>query len=56
MPDGSLKLETKGFKGIGCKDASKFLEKLGDIQSDDRTGEYYEDTSTKEKIKTLNGN
>ena len=27
MPDGSTKIETKGFVGSECRDASQFLEK-----------------------------
>lgn len=39
---GQTRLETKGFSGNACRDASRLLEKaLGTITSDKPTAEYY---------------
>ena len=41
-PDGSTKLETKGFAGKACQDASRFLEAaLGTSQSEQLTADFY---------------
>lgn len=46
-PNGQSRLETKGFAGGECRQASEFLEKaLGQKQSDQLTAEFYQTTST----------
>ncbi|TWU33816.1 DUF2997 domain-containing protein [Novipirellula artificiosorum] len=41
-PDGSTKVETKGFTGSTCQQASEFLEQtLGKKRSEHRTAEFY---------------
>ena len=41
--DGQTRLETKGFVGSECDDASRFLEQaLGIRTSEQRTSEYYQ--------------
>ncbi len=41
-PDGQTRLETKGFAGRSCQEASRFLERaLGQSESDQRTSEFY---------------
>lgn len=41
-PDGQLSVETKGFAGAACEEASRFLEAaLGTLLSDQRTAEFY---------------
>jgi hypothetical protein len=41
--DGKTKLETKGFKGKACMQASKFLEDaLGKVTDTELTPAYYE--------------
>lgn len=40
--DGSVKVETSGFKGKQCYDATKLL-KLGRTVTDEKKKEYYED-------------
>ncbi|MCI0356973.1 MAG: DUF2997 domain-containing protein [Planctomycetaceae bacterium] len=41
-PDGSTRLQTRGFQGGTCLEASRFLEDaLGDKASDERTPEFY---------------
>jgi hypothetical protein len=42
LPDGKTKVQTKGFAGSDCKQASRFLEAgLGQVQSDRLTDEYF---------------
>ena len=41
-PDGTTQLETKGFAGAGCREASAFLEQaLGQRASEKLTGEFF---------------
>ena len=43
-PTGETKVETKGFTGSECRDASKFMEQaLGQRTSEQLSGEYYQD-------------
>ncbi|MEK6259909.1 MAG: DUF2997 domain-containing protein [Planctomycetota bacterium] len=40
--DGQTKLETKGFVGSECQQASRFVEQaLGNCLNEQRTSEYY---------------
>ena len=49
--DGSTNVETKGFVGKTCKDASRFIEDaLGKVQSDQLKPEYHQQASTGSKI------
>ena len=42
-PKGDTKIETKGFTGTSCQQASEFLEKaLGSKVSDKPTAEFYQ--------------
>jgi hypothetical protein len=46
-PSGETKLETKGFGGQSCRDASKFLEEaLGVKTSEQPTAEYYREAES----------
>lgn len=46
-PDGSIKVEAKGFKGETCEEATAFLDRLfGDPESKDFKDSYYEAKST----------
>jgi hypothetical protein len=41
-PTGEAKIETKGFAGSSCRDASKFLEEaLGQRASEQTTAEFH---------------
>lgn len=41
-PDGSARIETKGYTGESCRDASRFLEgALGRQTAETLTSEYY---------------
>ena len=42
-PDGATSVQTRGIRGPGCLDASRFLETaLGQRLSQRRTAEFYE--------------
>jgi len=45
LPNGEVKMETKGIKGKKCLEYIPFLENLADVkvQSQEFTAEYYED-------------
>jgi len=41
--DGRSRIETRGFTGSRCKDASRFLETaLGKVSSENLTAEYHQ--------------
>ncbi|MBT6155354.1 MAG: DUF2997 domain-containing protein [Planctomycetaceae bacterium] len=45
-PTGQTQVETKGFSGSGCRDASRFIEEaLGKCTGEKLTGEFYAETS-----------
>ena len=55
-PQGEIRLETKGFAGASCKDASKALEQaLGLVQSDKPTSELYQNSSTPSEVRNQTG-
>ncbi|MCB0115147.1 MAG: DUF2997 domain-containing protein [Caldilineaceae bacterium] len=41
-PDGKVEYTIKGVKGSACEDISALLEKLGQVEEEERTGEFYE--------------
>lgn len=43
LPDGRVEYTIKGVKGSACEQISALLEQLGQVEQDERTGEYYED-------------
>jgi hypothetical protein len=46
-PDGSSRVQTNGFTGSQCKEASRFLEQaLGTVQSEQLTADFYRTQST----------
>ena len=48
-PQGHVRLETKGFSGTSCREASKSLEQaLGLIESDQPTPELYQQAASQE--------
>ena len=48
-PQGEAIVQTKGFAGASCRDASKALEQaLGLVQSDRPTAEMYQQASSQE--------
>jgi hypothetical protein len=43
QPDGQTRVETKGFTGSTCRDASRFIqEALGKTSGEQLTGEFYQ--------------
>jgi hypothetical protein len=46
-PQGETKIETSGFEGSSCQDATRELERaLGATTEETLTGEYYAETNT----------
>jgi hypothetical protein len=46
-PQGEARLQTIGFSGTSCRDASRFLERaLGQSVSEQLTAEFHQQTST----------
>lgn len=46
-PDGQSRVETHGFAGSECRDASRFLEgALGKVQAENLTADFYRQAST----------
>ena len=42
-PDGQTRVETKGFSGAGCREASRFIEEaLGKRTSERTTPEFFQ--------------
>ena len=51
-PKGETKLETKGFAGGECRQASRFMEEaLGVRASEKLTAEFYQQQSASQSIK-----
>jgi hypothetical protein len=50
-PQGETRVETKGFAGSECQQASRFVEEaLGKSTAERLTGEYYRTTSVHREI------
>ena len=48
-PDGKTTVQTRGFVGSSCQDASRFIEQaLGQRTSEQRTGEFHQPEHTQE--------
>ncbi|RIK43696.1 MAG: hypothetical protein DCC55_05005 [Chloroflexi bacterium] len=45
LPDGRVEYTIKGVKGSACESISALLEQLGQVEVEQRTGEYYEQES-----------
>jgi hypothetical protein len=51
-PDGQTRVETKGFSGAECRQASEFIEKaLGKRTSETLTSEFYQHQSQEQKLR-----
>lgn len=51
-PTGDTTVQTKGYAGSQCVQASKFLEEaLGTTTADERTAEFYQATSAEQHIR-----
>jgi hypothetical protein len=50
-PRGEITVQTRGFAGTGCQQASRFLEQaLGVTTADHKTSEYYQTTSCQQHV------
>ena len=50
-PTGEATVQTKGYSGSDCLNASKFLESaLGVVSIDRKTAEFYESNPIKEEV------
>ena len=48
-PQGETTVQTRGYIGADCLQASRFLEQaLGVVSADHKTGEFYQATSTEQ--------
>ena len=51
-PQGEVKVQTRGFTGSSCRDASKFVEQaLGQRTGEQLTAEFYGTASTVQEAK-----
>jgi hypothetical protein len=51
-PRGEVKIETKGFTGPACREASKFLEQaLGQPVGEQLTAEFYQAQASDQQIR-----
>jgi hypothetical protein len=54
-PKGETSLETKGFAGAECREASRFIEEaLGKRQSEQLTGEFHASQSVQQNARQSN--
>ena len=50
-PRGETRIETKGFSGPECREASRFIEQaLGQPVSEQLTAEFYQSQSTDQQV------
>jgi hypothetical protein len=50
-PKGETKIETRGFTGSDCREASKFLEQVRDQPVNEQlTAEFYQSQTTGQRI------
>ena len=51
-PKGETSIQTKGYVGSDCLQASKFLEQaLGVVAKDTKTGEFYQSAQSEQQLK-----
>jgi len=51
-PKGDTRVETKGFSGAACREASRFVEQaLGTRTAEGLTSEFYETQETSQELK-----
>jgi hypothetical protein len=55
-PAGDVTVQTKGFTGSSCRDASRLIEQaLGVVQSDQPTAEMYQSQPLPQALRQGNG-
>jgi Protein of unknown function (DUF2997) len=51
-PKGQIKVETRGFTGGECREASRFIERALGLRIDEKlTSEFYQDQSADQKLR-----
>lgn len=51
-PKGETKVQTKGFTGSSCREASKFVEEaLGTRTGEQTTGEFYQQATQQQSLR-----
>jgi hypothetical protein len=54
-PTGETKVQTKGFQGGECRDASKFIEEaLGQRTAEQLTAEFHQQQQTRQDLRQSN--
>jgi len=52
--DGKIKVSVEGIPGENCVDADAFIRKLGTVEKDEKTDEFYqEEIEVEEQIRRL---
>ena len=55
-PSGQVSVQTRGFTGSSCRQASRVLEQaLGIVQSDQPTAEMYQSTTNQQQARQSGG-
>ncbi|MEQ8854792.1 DUF2997 domain-containing protein [Gimesia sp.] len=55
-PDGQTRVETKGFSGAGCREASRFIEEaLGKRASERTTAEFFQIADERQRLQEGGG-
>ena len=55
-PDGQTRVETKGFSGAGCREASRFIEEaLGKRTSERKTPEFFQVADERQRLQEGGG-
>jgi hypothetical protein len=50
-PQGEISVQTKGYAGSDCLQASKFLEQaLGRTTTDNKTAEFFQETTAEQQV------
>ena len=50
-PQGETRIQTKGFAGSSCRDASLFLEQALGVQATEQlTAEFYQQAATSQRV------
>ena len=42
QPDGGITYKIKGVKGSACQSISELLERIGEVEHEEKTSEYYD--------------
>ena len=50
-PQGEIKIQTKGYEGQRCQEASRFLEQaLGLVTAEQKTSDYYAQAPAEQQV------